>query len=177
MRVLPFLFAAGIILMSAVSCTGLKAGGSKGAKTDFETFFVGEQGTQYFIHPLEFKSEESELELDITLRYKDEIKDSATINFSILSAVVVKKVDSIFVSSEKTKVQIQHASLLFNEKKKKLITSRFTGKVALKDVTELFKSAPWKVSLKSSALDEEYDSKRKANRVIKRLQETVFVIF
>lgn len=165
------------VAIATVSCGGMKAGGSKGAKTYYETFFVGEQGTQYFIKPIKFKGENSLLKVDITFRYKNEIKDSSAINFSIISEKVVKDVDSVFISSGDHKILLNNVELIFNEKKKKLITSRFTGKVSVKDLNELFKSNPWKIDLKSSVLKELYMSSRQANKVIRKLQENVFILF
>ena len=166
-----------LTLLTTSGCMGLKTSGNKGGKTYYETFFVGEQGTQYFIKPISFTNENSQVKLDITFRYKDEIKDSATISFSILGKTVLKKINHFNISSGQNKIPLHKINLLFNEKRKDLITSRFSGKVLLKDLHELFKSTPWEVQVNSPTLNSKYTSSKKANKVISTLQENVFVIF
>ena len=79
----------GVIIFVSValsSCFSVKPTSQKSSKKLVETFYVGIEGTQYFIKPLTYQVEDSkeELEIDCIFRYKTKLSDSdsASINFS-----------------------------------------------------------------------------------------------
>src|SRR5690606_7037547 len=85
-----------MLLLLLSSCFSVKPGTSRSARNLYQNFFIGEEGSQYFIKPIAFENDEKEkLQLDITFRYKDEVKDSATVNFSIVTKELNKTI-SIF---------------------------------------------------------------------------------
>ena len=69
-----------LIALFIIGCIGVKPGSEPGGKKLFETFYAGEQGSQYFIKPLVLKNATKEkLTIDFSFRYKTEVKDSAIV--------------------------------------------------------------------------------------------------
>lgn len=160
------------------SCKGIKPGSNKSGKKLFETFFVGDEGIQYFIKPLTFvDSLDQELILDATFRYKDQIKDSSTVNFSLLKKDIFKGIDSLFLVNEVSSVRIREVGFLFTERKKDLIVSRFTSKVSLHDLNQLFKNPKWSVIIFKDGFGYRYKSSKSAEQKIERIKYEVFDLF
>lgn len=160
-------------------CLSLKPGTQKSGKSYYETFFVGEDGTQYYVKPLTFKEidQKGELIVDMTFRYKDEVKDSASINFSILSPDIIKQVDSLIISNDSSNIAANSIKIMFNEKLKKNFKSRFSCKSEFKDLIELMKDENWRISVFYGQNNRTYSSTKKTSKKIKRLNDNVFIVF
>lgn len=160
------------------SCLSIKPSTTKSGKNYFETFYVGKDGVQYFIKPLLFENIESkeDMVVDITFRYKDEIRDSAIVNFSIKSSAIYKNIDSLKVSSKDFKIRNNNVSLLFNEKTKKGFTSRFTTKIALKEIKFLFNENEWNFILYNSTQKNRFKPHRRASKAISTIRDKVFIL-
>lgn len=162
----------------STSCLKIKPNGTKSAKKYFETFFVGEEGTQYFIKPFEFANDNGEkILLDITFRYKDEVKDSATLTFTYYSEDLIKSIDSLSFSNPSMSLQANSIELLFNERDKDLIQSRFSSKVLLKDLVNLFDKSNWEIKLNSSDKPYSVSSNKKSDKIIEALNFEIFSLF
>lgn len=170
-----------IAIIGVTGCVSVKPSTTKSGKNLYETFYVGEEGTQYFIKPMSFESSKSNSEekllLDFTFRYKDQIKDSTILNLSIKGNLLYKKIDRMTIKNTNTDIEIKSVELLFNEKKSKEIVSRFTTSTSLLELKELFDQSSWQVSIFT------YDNKellfqpsRKAEKSIQTLRDNVFVI-
>ncbi len=156
----------------------MKPNGTKSAAKYYETFFVGEEGTQYFVKPIKFSNNEDEiLTLDITFRYKDQVKDSATITFSFFSEDLIKKIDSISLSNKNIFLKSYKVDLMFNERDKGLIESRFSSKILLSDMVKLFNSSDWTMQLYSSEKSYTIVSNKKTNKIIDALNFDIFTLF
>jgi hypothetical protein len=167
-----------ILLFSGCASSGPSSAGS--TEKYFETFFVGEEGMQYFIKPLEFDESEGEgsLEIDLLFRYKNEIKDSSTINLSIISEDIIKDIDSLVLSNGVSSTISDQVNLMFNEKKKRLFYSRFSCKVPFKDVVALFENTSnWQVAIHSKGVMRSYSATKKTTKTIGQLNANVFVLF
>jgi hypothetical protein len=90
---------------------------------------VGEEGMQYFIKPLIFKSQQKGEEAlpDFTFRYKNEIKDSAIVNISIEGPELYKEIDGIAFSNGDEQYELSEVKLLYNSGSKSGYVSRFTA--------------------------------------------------
>lgn len=169
-----------LILISIIcsGCLSIKPTSTKSGKKYFETFFVGEEGTQYFIRPILFKDEKSneDLFLDITFRYKNEIKDSATINFSIKSSTIYKTIDSLKLSNKYNKTESDKIVLLFNEKNKAEFTSRYSTKFSLKEIKEMFNDDAWEMIIYNEKKITSYKPHKKSIRTINAVKDRVFVL-
>ncbi|MFV0541845.1 MAG: hypothetical protein ACK5MZ_11550 [Aestuariibaculum sp.] len=148
-----FVLYLGLVVIT-VSCFSVKPGSTKTAKHLYEEFFVGEEGTQYFIKPLAFKGEDNNeyLEMDFTFRYKKVLKDtdSASINISLITQNITKTVDSLLIGNGKTTIKIKNLDFLFTDRKKDLFLGRFNSKISLVDLDTLFKNSEWNLTLYNS---------------------------
>ncbi|MCC6726639.1 MAG: hypothetical protein IT258_19210, partial [Saprospiraceae bacterium] len=100
-----------LLFIPLLSCFSLKPGGVKSGKRLFETFYVGTDGTQYFIKPLEFTADNKEvLKLDVTFRQKDISEDSATVNISFYGAENFKTADSLVIKNTTETLALKNLS-------------------------------------------------------------------
>lgn len=167
-----------LLLLMFSGCLSIKPTTTRSGKKYFETFYVGEQGTQYFIKPILFKDEESneDLFLDITFRYRNEIKDSAIINISIKSSIIYKTIDSLKLSNKDIQIKSSELKLLFNEKNKKEFTSRYSTKFSLNKIKEIFSNDAWEIIIYNQRKIITYQPHRKTNKAINAVKDKVFVL-
>jgi hypothetical protein len=169
-----------VILLFLVGCTSVKPTTSKGGKRYFETFFVGDEGTQYFIKPISFQDEDpsEDLFFDFTFRYKNEIKDSAIVNLSIVGPVLYKSLNGLKLSNGNATFETgnKNIKLLFNEKNKKGFLSRFSTKVSLKSLKQLFESEDWLLVLYHQDEEKRFEPPNQTKKAINTLKENVFSI-
>ncbi len=159
------------------SCHGVKPSGGKSGKKLFESFYVGDQGTQYFIKTLDFgKEKNSKLKADFTFRYKNEIKDSAIVNFSILSSSLVKNPDSLFINNGISEVAFKNIELLFVEKAKAGYLTRISTKASLHDINEIFKGQQWLITLHAPDKVINYQTPEKTKKSLAKLNEVIFTL-
>lgn len=163
-----------------VSCGGIKPGGGKTGKNLHETFYVGEEGIQYFIKPLAFRNQETDLLLDITFRHKDKVQDSATINFSIQSNELIKQIDTLTLSTTEvfSSIASNKIEYMFAERTKKGYISRFSTKIELITIEKLFKNSDWKLNVISKeTAKKEYLPTSSTKKNIEKLNQNIFVLF
>ena len=167
------------LLIIFSSCMSIKPGATKSAKKYYETFYVGEEGTQYFIKPLTFNKEDSneKLLLDITFRYKKVVKDSSKLNFSIISGQqLIKSIDSLKISNDHDDILSKDIGLLFNEKENDEFLSRFTTQIPLENTHQLFKNNNWKFTIYSEKNKLNFNPTNRTQKAIKALSNDVFSI-
>jgi hypothetical protein len=158
----------------SVKPTSVRTGGNL-----FETFYVGERGTQYFIKPLPFLNikNKEEAHLDFTFSYKNILKDSSVINISIFSNNIIKNIDSLTISNKTHKVFAIENRLLFNEKLKNQFNSRFSTKISLLDLNLLFQYSDWNIHVYYGRNSYVFESEKKSIKAIKKLQNQLFILF
>lgn len=167
-----------LLLLLLSGCFSVKPTTTKSGKNYFETFYVGADGTQYYIKPLLFKDDDSndELFVDITFRYKNEIRDSAIVNFSIKSQIIYKTIDSLKISNNLVVIKNDKIELLFNEKTRKEFVSRFTTKISLNEIKQLFNKDEWNFVIYYKNQKIKYKSHRRTEKAINTLRNKVFII-
>lgn len=167
-----------ISAFSVSSCLSVKPSTTKSGKKYFETFYVGAAGTQYFIKPLLFQNTTpaEDLLLDITFRYRDEVKDSAIINFSIKSPIIYKTIDSLRLTTENRSITRSRFELLFNEKNKSGFTSRYSTRVSLQELKSLFDASVWNVFIYNKGQTNSYLAPQKTNKALQVVKDKVFVL-
>jgi len=167
-----------LLLLICTGCLSIKPSTTKSGKNYFETFYVGEEGTQYFIKPTLFKDEKSneDLVLDITFRYRNEIKDSAIVNFSIKSSMIYKTIYSLKLSNKDIAIKSDKVELLFNEKNKTGFTSRYSTKFGLNEIKEMFTNDAWEVNIYNQNKITTFKPHRKTIKAINTVREKVFVL-
>jgi len=175
LKFIGFLVVLSIILSS---CLSLKPGSVKSGKKLYETFFVGEDGTQYFIKPLMFGTESnSELNLDIAFRYKNVIKDSAIFNMSFLQTETIKEVDSVSIHSDSVSITIKGIKYLFSERSKRIYLSRFSANVDLKEVKKIFNGNNWTIVLYRKGISTSFSTPEITKKKLGKLNYDVFMLF
>lgn len=100
---------------------------------DFESFFRGKEGIQYFIKPLDFKSKDSKNEINIDFLFlinKNQFTKGSS-NFSIIDSQ-----DITFVEIEGKKINLEK---IFDENSEKGMLSRYTMTLDLNDFVKIFK--------------------------------------
>ncbi len=132
-----------MVFIIAISCTS--------NKKYFETFFVGNDGIQYFIKPIECKSLNGDkLIFDVVLRVKNSFQnqDSATVNFTILSADknLPENQRIIWINKNDT-LQVYSVKFMFKERNKKVFSYRLTSKIANTDLKKCFTDIEYKPAL------------------------------
>jgi hypothetical protein len=170
-------FVLGFLIILS-SCLSIKPGSVKSGKKLYETFFIGEAGTQYFIKPLTFSNNlNEELKLDITFRYRNEIKDTAIINISFLGKEIFKNADSLEINNEAIAIIIKEMKYMFCERNKEIFNCRFSAKVKLLDVEKLFDSSKWNLILYKNGDFSEYLTPKTTEKKIDKLNYEIFAIF
>lgn len=160
------------------SCFSIKPTSTKTGKKYFETFFVGEDGTQYFIKPLSFinKEKKEELFVDFTFRYKDTVKDSVIVNLSIEGPQIYKNIDSLSISNIDHKITAKDINLLFNEKTDESFKSRFSTKIPLIEIKELSENSKWSFTMFQEIKSTEYKSTNSTENALTVLKDKIFVL-
>lgn len=165
-----------LIILS--SCINVKPGASKSGKKLYETFFVGDAGTQYFIKPLVFGNNSNEkLELDITFRYKNETKDSAIVNISFLVDEIFKNADSLQINNDSVGIVIREMKFMFSDRAKEKYHCRFSCKMKLIDVKNLFENSDWRLMLFKKEALSTYMPTKNTKTNIEKLNYEIFSIF
>ncbi len=171
-------FLGCLLCFLSVGCGMLKPASTKTGKNLYETFFVGEEGVQYFIKPLTFENlEEEQLNIDMTFRYKNEVKGKSDIKMFVLSDKVYKKMDSLLINNGQTQKIIKEVDFMFSEKTKKGFQSRFSTKISLADLQELFKGADWTIEAHQGNQKNTFKTSLRTQKAINKLDEVIFVMF
>ena len=167
-----------LILILHNSCSSIKPTTTKSGKSYFETFYVGVDGTQYFIKPLSLKENTTKetLLVDITFRYKDQIKDSSIINFSIKSPTLYKSIKNLEITTKATNIKTNKVKLLFNEKSGDDFISRFTAKIPLNKTKEMFDHDDWTLTLHHPTQTKAYKTDKKTTKTIATLRKKIFIL-
>lgn len=167
-----------LFLSTLGGCFSIKPSTTKSGKNYYETFYVGDAGTQYFITPIYFNNESTKegILFDITFRHKNEIKDTATVNFSITSPSMYKNIDSIKMANKIFEIKNDKLVLLFNEKNKTGFTSRYTTKISLKQIKELFNDGTWEIIVYSQNKSITFIPDIKSVKRINTIRERVFIL-
>ena len=144
----------------------------------FETFFVGNNGTQYYIKPITFSDEENDkLKFDMTFRYKNVIKDSATLNMSFIDSEIIKSIDSLKISNDSISLLFTKVNLMFVERHKKVFNSRFSTRSHLAPIKWLFKNKNWSIYLYRNNIVDKYMATKSTKRKITKLKFEIFELF
>ena len=165
-----------IFILFLTSCSIVKFNVGNKKKSIYETFFISNNNTQYFIYPLVFKSYNEKIELDFTFRDFSIKSDSAICNFSIKGFEIIKSIDSLYIDNEKNSINITFPEKIFIEKNKKTFQSRFTSKIKLTELIDIFKYPNWQISIFSNDKKRNYLSSKKTNKKIIFINEYIFNI-
>lgn len=165
-----------IITFFLASCFSVKPSSTKSGKKLYETFYLGEGGSLYFIKPIKFFGENSEMLLDFTFNSNVHDTSMSIVNGSFINKSLVGKVDSITFHS-KVDVAIKEVKEIFNERNSaNQFISRFTFKLKTKDLIQLFQDGfSHEIFIKNEVF-KSFPSK-KSKRKINKLNEYLFIFY
>jgi len=166
-----------ISLLTLSSCYGIKHSTISGSKPYYQSFFIGDEGTQYFIKPIEFYDNKSKLYLDITFRAKTELNDSAIVNFTIRSQHLHRQIDSAIIGNNLEKYELSNINLIFTERKNNIFNSRFSANIALIELANISEGSNWSISITSQTAKYQFIPTKSTKRIIKNLNNDIFILF
>ena len=170
-----YLLISSILMMGG--CLTVKPSTKKGRGKLYESFYVGEEGLQYFVKPLTFESQDgTQLLMDISFRHKADFVDSAIVNFSLFGEKLSKQVESVEVKSGSGIFTLTNAQLLFVEKEKGMIESRFTSKANPDNLSQTFSNGSWQIKVNSPKGEDVFLPINSSRKAIAILSENVFSI-
>ena len=103
-----------LLLIFFSSCLSLKPAATKSKSSIIETFFVGDEGLQYFIKPMYFQSRlKNKCYLDLTFRHKTKIEGKATANISIQGDSQLKSINRVIISNSTDKIILDEIDFMF----------------------------------------------------------------
>ncbi|GAA4450778.1 hypothetical protein [Rurimicrobium arvi] len=170
------LFAA--CVAGLMGCLSIKPGAVKSGKNLYEMFAAKSGGTMYYIKPLEFVSinRKGTLAMDFTFRHADVNKDTVSLKFSAFDAEVIKQMDSVQISNGAQTVTFHNVEHMFSDWGHNEYINRFSIDAPLASVKSLFDAHPWKVTLFRDGKERHYNSVKKTDKNIPKLQKYVFAV-
>ncbi len=165
------------VLLIVPSCGRVKPSTSKGGGALYETFYVGEEGTQYFIKSLSFESDDKSLLVDFTFRYLDRVEGDAIMNFTLVAEGKVKSIDSLRLENHLSNILSSDIKLLFNEKTKKDNISRFSSHIALADLNDLVDGGNWVIWIYEEDATTVFKPTPKTLQSLQKLERSIFDLF
>lgn len=153
---------------------------ARSAKGLYETFYVGNDGIQYFIQPLTFNGasdSDEELKIDITCKYKTVIKDSSIVNISLIGTKNFKTIDSIIIRNDSSFVVLKNLNIMFAERNGESFTSRFTTRSPLLGIKQLFNKNDWLFTVYTQNQSFKYVTPTNTQEKIDALNYNIFMLF
>ena len=175
-RTLKLIFFSLIVLSSIflAGCMSVKPTASKTDGSLYETFYLGNRGTQYFIKPLLFESEKEELKIDFTFRPSENTDNLVTTNYTITSAKKIEKVDTLVLKNKTQIVKCTDNKKLYSEIKNSKRVCRFSAKIQLEKLNQLMANPAWSIQVVTKDTTMDYQASSRTKRSITTLQEGLF---
>lgn len=154
-----------IVLVSIlfISCFSIKPQVSKTGVNLWEEFYVSPGVMQYFIKPLQFKSQNRNIEMDFTFR---NVSDSVTVNYSIFSELTYFYPDTLTISNGLKAVHICSSITLVSEIDQKKYKLRQSGKISLAELKILTKDNNWAITLQNNhEMDQLFGSNKTKDKI------------
>jgi hypothetical protein len=172
---LVILFSISVMLSS---CMSIRPSATRSGNSSFETFYIGDGATQYYIKPVVFKSQKFDLKIDFTFRCADDLNANATVNFSMVGDSIVKSIDSLIFKCPSADFKTHEIKLIFNEKKKEKFTSRFTCSIPLSVLNSYtLDSSNSNIEMCLKKEKEIFVPSKKTKRIFENLGGSLFVLF
>ncbi len=165
---ISYFYTLSLIAFLIASCNPMRSSIKKGSSKLFETFYLGEKGTQYFVKPLYFENDKDKFSVDFTFIYNDKINptDSATVNFSVFLPKNKKKEIPAFILQIEGK---QKRSGVVKKLFQDVNQIRYSTKISVNDMKTFFEA-----DNKSIFFGKKYLPKKATLRKIEKLRQEIF---
>ena len=157
-----------LLFILITSCHSVKPTGGKYNPSDYESFFLGEGKTQYFIQPLIFKGEDAKFEIDFTFRDENFENSIAVANFSISSQHSITKIDSLIFNTSDLKIIASDINKIYHQKEGKKQNLRSTSNISGNQLSQIFESKNLQISVYGNNQELKFNPSKKINK--KRLR-------
>lgn len=170
------LFALITIGLMTTSCFSVRPDGTSKGSRHHEVFFVGEGHYQYFIKPLDFKSDNSSAKMDITFRDYLIEGETGIVNFTITTSEPQLRVESGIIYSGENSSVLQSLEVLYTDRKDGAdYVARYSSKIPVSDLPALFANSNWVLELGGKNEDYKLNPTKKSTRAIESLNELVII--
>jgi hypothetical protein len=168
-----------VIALLSMSCTK-KVIFSSESKL-YETFYIGDNRTQYFVKPLKLSNSKkrSTLHFDYTFRYKDKtsLSDTANVHFTLSTKDIVRDVDSIVMSAGDLRWTYHEFDRIYIKHIKSDYVLRYSTIILLQDLKGLFGNNQWKATVYPSNSEKvAYYAVNRTKRKIGSLSDYLFYV-
>jgi hypothetical protein len=166
-----------VILLSLSACFSVKPAATRTKSKAIETFYLGTNGNQYFIKPLEFVSNDKQLLLlDITIRYNDNTEPPpATINFTTFESPQPLIPTRLQIVSSSSSYQFNEFQKIFGDKNEEGYSTRYSVRADQSAVNQLLGSGDWEITLFSEEGELTFFPTRKSEKSIREINSYPFL--
>jgi len=169
MKSKKFHFLLLIVFFCSTSCISIRKGSTKGAELDYESFFINDSTTQYFIKPLDFIGDK-QFSCDFTFRRSGSVNSETTMNFSCFSTFN-QPIDTVYLITSSNRYLIINSKLLYKERIEKSFHYRYSTTISFGQLKEFFQSPQQGVLIDQSYLKMKPATRKKINRIKTNLFE------
>jgi hypothetical protein len=163
-----FLIVASVML--ALSCSTI-SGSSNDASEYFLNFTVASGLQQYYVKPMRAEgTEDGYVLLDCTFRNGSGAPDTAAVNVSVISRIILKSLDSCVIANKHSKLVSKSCVHLFSERRDDMFISRFSLNVNTSDMLSLFRSPDWEVHVHSAGSGSVFTLTSESQRAVASLE-------
>lgn len=179
----PFFRILGLIplLWVAQACLAPRPASSPGGGSPYVSYFAGEDGTQYFIKPLDFQnSEGTKATVDFTFRSRDTLSPSAeaTVNISIFQPDEKDELPQVpakvWLQHDTTRIILRNPERLLISPQKKTVNNRFTSTCNARELKSLFEAGTFQLLVGEKEPYQRFAPTKKTEKKITRTQAGVF---
>ncbi|MDR6238001.1 hypothetical protein [Aureibacter tunicatorum] len=126
--------------------------------------------------PIDFRSQNGTLQLQIDFTVSTVDSDSVIVNFSVIKNDKEKlKFEEMLIQNGDSKLTLESPEYLYFEKRKKNYLSRYTAKCTTQQLIKLFESSKWVIGFNDN--DSHFLPSKKFTKNCSILNEEVFSVY
>lgn len=145
------------------SCLTLKKRSTKGIEQDYESFFINDSTTQYFIKPLDFNGNDL-FSCDFTFRKSGSAYSEITMNYTCINQDNHQP-DTIYLVTESHHYLIAHNKLLFKERTEKNFQFRYSTNISFDQLKDFLTAPSPKVLIDRQPYQPRPSTRKKMSRI------------
>ncbi len=178
-RIKPIFLLAFLFCIIFNSCFKFKVKGKKSNSKLVEEFYVSENTFQYFIKPLKFESLNNKkefLDLDFTLRKKNDTILNVTLNFSEYTLLKPSAIDSFKIKNDSIEFVLVSPKQLFAEKYNNIYKSRYSAVLKSKELILFLKNNNITLTSNRKETKNSYKTYKKSKSKLEKIYSILFYL-